>query len=191
MQTVILWILRILPKGLASYLLKKFPTVFFKNERIIRVIHSNKINPNNKILKNNFFKFEQNSQSNKYELSKVRFELETVEFCRELGNSHIGTGVNITYYGFACAYVHSIRNVGDDSIKLTPDLFSNPKNYFHTDIYDERPSFPVENGQAKPAEINLRLDEFKRIWKVFKDDPDLSKNDIRFKIYQSANPISA
>lgn len=160
-----------LPKPLVSYLVKIFLPDFSKEERIVRVIYSEyNINPKNNSLKSNFFRFDENEKTKKFELSCIRFEFENLEFCRIFGVNNQNPQYKRNYYGLACTNAEAIiHNLNGYDLKFTPILDSLPKNYFHCDIYDNI-KVSSQIGVANNAEINARTDELKKKWKVYHDD---------------------
>lgn len=157
----------------------KLPNTFFEKERIVRFVYSDKnINPRTNKLKSNFVQFRLNPGTEKMELSCSRFELEDLNYCRVLGRHNEDQANNRVYYGMGCTEVSCIRELHKYSITFTPFLSTNPKNYFHCDIYDEHGP-PNQIGVANQANVNFRRDEFKGIWEFYKDDQILSKDTIR------------
>lgn len=154
-----------------SYILKLFPGLFFKSERIIRIIYSdNDINPNTNNLRGSFFSFRVNPQTRKKELSTNRFEANTILQIRELGHYYTD-GHKRNYYGVACTTVKRLASFKEYKIKFTPSLKIKPNNYTHTDIYDMN-NYESQQNVANPADVNLRRDELKKIWKVCPDVGD-------------------
>jgi len=160
-------------------LAKIFLTSFHDDERIVRIIYSeNNINPRNKTLKNNFFSFRFNSDTNKNELSCLRFELETIDFCRKFGKTNENPAFNRNYYGLGCTSPKLVKQLPDYVFKFSPSLDTIPPNFFHCDIYDEY-SYEPEIGQAKSAQTNFRIDALKARWKVNTDSEfQLTKSEV-------------
>jgi hypothetical protein len=157
----------------------KLPNTFSEKERIVRFIYSEKnINPRTNKLKSNFVQFRPNPQTDKMELSCLRFELENLNNCRILGRANEDTTHDRAYFGVGCTEVSHIGELSNYSIAFTPFLTSNPKNYFHTDIYDNQMT-PTQIGVANPADVNFRKEEFKGIWESYKDDQILSKKTVQ------------
>ena len=157
----------------------KSPNTFFENERIIRFVYSEKnINPRTNKLKSNFVQFRLNSETRKMELSCSRFELEDLDYCRVLGRQNEDPTNDRVYYGMGCTEVSYIKGLNNYSIAFTPLTSTNPKNYFHCDIFDEQ-IVPNQIGVANPAVVNFRRDEFKGIWEFYKDDIILSKDTVQ------------
>ena len=167
-------ILSFLPRYWTSYFLKKFPNFFFRKERIVRAIYSEKnINQKNNTLKANFVQFRYNPKTGKNELSSNRFELETIENCRLLGRLNEDPQYDRNYYGLACIGVSSIKEFQEYTLKFTPVLDSEPKNYSHCDIYDD--SIPlIQVGQALPPTVSYQKEQFKKRWHPYRDNGDLS-----------------
>lgn len=166
-----------MPKNWASYLVKVFLTTFLDNERIVRIIYSEQnINPRNKTLKNNFFKFDLNSETNKLELSCLRFELESISFCRKFGKATENPLYKRNYYGLGCTLPRFVNELDQYEFKFSPILNSDPKNYFHCDIYDNF-GYNIEIGEAKSAEINYRIEKLKEKWKVNEDKDGVLKDE--------------
>ncbi len=85
---------------------------------------------------------------------------------------------NRNYYGLAATNVQQILSLDDYQLNFTPFLDFNPKNYFHCDVYDNSNLQP-KPGVAASAEMNLRTEEFKKIWIAFHDkEMKLQKSDI-------------
>jgi hypothetical protein len=112
------------------------------------------------------------------ELSCSRFELENLAHCRTLGKHYQDTKNDRAYYGIGCTQASHIRQLNDYSIAFTPILKSNPKNYFHCDVYDNGGAIN-QNGIANSSQVNYRRDLFKDIWVAYKDDLIVTKQSIK------------
>src|SRR6266700_7075308 len=173
MEKMLFLILRKLPRTWVSYLGMIFPNLFFPKERIVRIIYSEQnINPRTKELKANFFTFRHNPDTNKHELSVNSFEIEQIEYLRILGNHFQEPVYKRNYYGLACTSISVLSSSPKYKILFTPKLTNKPKNYSHCDIYDLLLYIP-QPGVAKPPEVNLQLDTFKKTWLPYKDEGDL------------------
>lgn len=145
-------------------------------ERIIRIIYSEKhINLNKKSLKPNFFRFDFNDVNDRAEMSCMRFEFETLEFCKNFGLKTANPDYDRSYYGFACISVARIRSLRNFGIVFTPNVLSEPKNYFHCDIYDKS-AHKTRVGIAIPAALRFQREELMKLWKVYEHTPSLSKD---------------
>ncbi len=112
------------------------------------------------------------------ELSCSRFELENLDYCRSLGRRNEDPTNDRVYYGMGCTEVSYIKALSNYSIAFTPLTSTNPKNYFHCDIFDEQ-MVPNQIGVANPAAVNFRRDEFKGIWESYRDDMILLKDTVQ------------
>jgi hypothetical protein len=107
----------------------------------------------------------------------MRFELENIDFCRKFAKQNENPANKRNYYGLACTMPKLINELPDYEFKFSPDLKSTPPNYFHCDIYDNF-FYKTEIGQAKPAEMNLRIEQIRLKWKVNEDTNDALKHDL-------------
>jgi hypothetical protein len=152
-----------LPRIWRRSLAAKFKNTFYSKERIVRFIYNDlNINATTKILKANFVAFQNNQETDKFELSCVRFELDSLENSRTVGKSFEDASQNRKYYGLACIDVATILEWESHSLAFTPKADSP----FHVDIYD---SLPLAGGRADNAAINLKREMFRRVWKVHQD----------------------
>lgn len=119
MARIFLWILKRLPRIWASFLARKFSTSFYSEERIVREIYDFHYNRKEKTLKSNFAAFRNNRDTGKKEISCLRFELESLENCRALGESH-AANANTKFIGYACTKVADINLWQEYSLKFTP-----------------------------------------------------------------------
>ena len=177
MARIFLWILKSLPKTWASSLAKKFPTLFYNEERIVREIYDFHYNKKEKVLKSNFAAFRPNRESGKKEISSIRFELESLENCKALGQSHAAIA-NSNFIGYACTKVDYINLWVEYSLNFTPKLLENPQNPFHVDIYDNSIE-PIVQGEANPSHVNYQREIFKEVWKIHLDNPETQHRDIQ------------
>ena len=173
MAKILLLILTILPNRLKTFYSRKFPGLFYDHERIIRIIYSTyNINPNTKKLKANFAKFIFQEQSQKYELSCNRFEIDSLKNCRKRANPD--PRYKRSFYGYGCTSVKLVNSENGYSIKYTPAF---PKNISHCDIYDDELPYIVL-GEASDAQKNLRREQFVQNWLAYEDSDVLKKSDI-------------
>lgn len=158
------------------FLGKQFPSLFYKGERIIRIIYSPRnINPNTKGLKPNWVGFKYQAESQKYELSCNRFEIDTIKNCRSLGNKNQDPIYKRNFYGYGCTSVANILNYSEHSLKYTPDY---PSNFSHCDLYDDEMS-AIVNEEATDAAVRYRKEQFIKIWLAYEDSNSLKKSDIQ------------
>lgn len=152
-----------------------FPNLFFKKERIIRIIYSPRnINPNTKNLKANFIQFRLGKSSEKHELSCNRFEIDTLINCRRRGKENSDSTFKRNFYGYGCTSVALIRLDDNYSLKYTPNF---PDNHSHCDIYHDVVN-DLQSGEANPAEINYQKEIFLKKWKAYEDSVILKETDI-------------
>ena len=160
------WILNLFPQICRGYLLKLFPDFFHDSERIVRFVFDPSLyNSTKGSFKASFFHFKPNPESNKNEMSCNRLEVCKISKLRKIGEFQASKQHNTKYYGVACADVSSIRKFEAFILKFTPDF--KRKNYSHLDIYSP---YTFKNNEARPAQFNYLLDEFKDIWKVYPDE---------------------
>jgi hypothetical protein len=188
MARIFLRILKCLPKTWASYLAKKFSTSFYSEERIVREIYDSHYNKKDKTLKSNFAAFR--TIDGRKELSCLRFELESVENCRALGQAH-ATNAKTSFVGYACTKVSYIKLWDEYSLKFTPNLRDEPQSLFHVDIYDNSTNLIIP-GEANPSHVNLQREVFKEVWKIHLDADEIQHSDIQpimnlrdFIVYQN------
>lgn len=112
------------------------------------------------------------------ELSCLRFELEDLENCRIIGKANENNAYDRVFFGLACTEVCQIKKLNNYSLFFTPIISNMPKNYFHTDIYDDL-IISGEIGVANSAEVNLRKEELRKIWEPYKDDQGLLKESVQ------------
>ncbi len=145
------------------------PFWFNENERIVRIIYSDKhINPKTNKLRSNFIYFRLNLKSQKYELSCSRFEFESISFLRSFGKETEDSKFGRIYYGLGCSNIKSILSQKNCIPFYSPILLGNRINLFHTDIYDKLGT--LISGEADNAINNHRKDQFLGIWCPYKDN---------------------
>ena len=177
MARIFLVVLKCLPKTWASSLAKKFSTLFYSEERIVREIYDFHYNKKEKALKNNFAAFSENKDTKKKEISCSRFELQEIEDCRNLALAHAQTA-GTTFVGYACTKISYIQLWPEYSLKMTPNLTEDPPNLFHLDIYNNS-DVKTEDGEANKSELNFQREIFKEIWKIHLEKPDIEHREIR------------
>ncbi len=119
----------------------------------------------------------------------MRFELESLENCRALGESH-AANANTKFIGYACTKVADINLWQEYSLKFTPKPLDEPQNLFHVDIYDNSEEILVD-GEANPSHVNYQREIFKDVWKIHLDSIEIQHSQIQpilnirdFIIYQ-------
>jgi len=168
MAKIFFQILEKFPTRLVVWLGTKYPGKFFHDERIVRHIYSpHNFNPNTRKLKANFLKFVLNHETNEYELSCNRFELETLRHCRAIGKINARPPKH-QYYGFACSNVRIITSYPNYSMFYSPLRNKGLYNYSHSDVYDRGSSVMTE-GEARTAKINLERELFLKAWETYID----------------------
>lgn len=177
MARIFLGILKCLPATWASFLAKRFSTLFHREERIVREIYASQYNKQEKVLKANFAAFRPIEATGRKELSCVRFELETIQDCRARGQAHSKNN-KTAFVGYACTKVAHINLWQEYSLKFTPNMIEIPPNLFHVDVYDNSPT-TIEKGEANTSAANYQREIFKEIWKIHIDRPDIAHEEIQ------------
>jgi hypothetical protein len=172
MAKIFFQILEKLPTKLIVWLGNKHPEIFFRNERIVRHIYSpHNFNSNTRKLKANFLQFAFNSETNEYELSCNRFEVESLRHCRAIGKINARPPKH-EYYGFACSSVKLITSYANYSLFYSPLQNKGLFNYSHSDVYG-RGSSLIAEGEARTAKINLEREIFLKAWSTYIDAENL------------------
>jgi len=98
----------------------------------------------------------------------MRFELSSLEFCRKWSTHNENSSYSRNYYGFGCTNPSLVNTQEQYKLFFSPILEGAMKNYFHCDIYDKKKS-AIQVGVAQDAEVNYRIEEFKKIWNSYSD----------------------
>lgn len=164
--------------NLGIYLWDKLPESFSDDERIVRHIYSpENINVKSNTLKVNFLKFRFNDETDKNELSCNRFDFDSIDHLRALGETYAKQRSG-KYYGLACTKVVYINSEHGYTLKFTPFIDGEINNHSHCDIYDEG-NPPFRKGEPLPASVSLQIEGFLKKWNAHLDsDNSLTQDSI-------------
>lgn len=100
----------------------------------------------------------------------MRLDFTDADFCKAWGK-HFEPDNNPDrkYFGLACTYPKYVYLYDQFwSLEYTPLLDEEPKNPFHSDIFNS--IYELEDNTAAAAEFNLLIDDIKTKWVVNEDE---------------------